>query len=334
MVEAPEANAAALLLDGRVVVMGGPTIRNGERFPFLAELYDPPTRSWASTGSLLEPRQNFAAITLVDGRVLVPGGYPGPLASTEVYLADAATFSATGNLVVARDTYGAARLANGTVLIAGGTDTSVNEGHALAAAELYDPVTGSWTATGSMAEARIYFTVTLLNNGKVLVAGGSSKGTLGDTLASAELFDPVEGTWTATGEMTVPRTGHDAALLPDGRVLVVGGQNDDGIVAAAEVYDPATGTWSTTGSLIEPRYDLTVVALGDGKILAVGGSAGHDALPTAEVYDPNTGAWTSAGSMVAGRSSPTATLLDDGTVLVVGGNSRIAAEIYDPVAGQ
>ena len=116
-------------------------------------------------------------------------------------------------------------------------------------------VTGSFQSTGSMITARALHTATLLMNGKVLVAGGVADTFDSAVLASAELYDPVTGTWTNTGSMAVGRASHTAVLLSSGKVLVCGGFNSGfGPLASAELYDPASGTWSTTGSLVEARY--------------------------------------------------------------------------------
>ncbi len=136
------------------------------------------------------------------------------------------------------------------VLVAGGFDSTFN---ASASAELYDPASGTWTATGNLNTARAFHTATLLPNGMVLVAGGHDGPTFApsDVLSSAELYDPASGTWTVTGSLNTARYLHTATLLPNGMVLVAGGITGFNAFASAELYDPASGTWTAHG---QPKH--------------------------------------------------------------------------------
>ena len=144
------------------------------------------------------------------------------------------------------------------MLVAGGLD----EVGTLASAQIYDPATGTWTATGSLIGSRDKHTATLLPNGKVLVAGGLG---VSSVLASAEIYDPATGTWTATGSLIGGRTEHTATLLPNGKVLVAGGRTADfgGVLASAEVYDSAIATSTVIVSSPNPaavRSPITLTA--------------------------------------------------------------------------
>jgi N-acetylneuraminic acid mutarotase len=123
--------------------------------------------------------------------------------------------------------------------------------------------------TGSLGTLRAQHTATLLPNGKVLVAGGIDSSF--NPLASAELYDPATGTWTATGSLVTARYSHTATLLPNGKVLVSGGFNSSVPLASAELYDPASGTWTATGSLSTARRIHTATLLPNGKVLVSGG---------------------------------------------------------------
>ena len=293
---------------------------------------------------MLAARVNHTATLLASGKVLVVAGVVnvssgGFFNSAELFDPANNTWSVAGSLAVARGFHTATLLANGKVLVTGGLGVNPMSAapQRLASAELYDPATNTWSAVGSLAEARAHHSATLLANGKVLVAGGSSNNA-NLPINSAELFDPATNIWSAAGSFLVERRDHETTLLPDGRVLMAGGGNNfAGSLASADLYDPATNTWSPAGSLARARNYLTLTLLGNGKILAVGGfdQLGIGIVASAELYDPLTNIWSAAGSLGVGRYDHTATRLSNGQVLVAGGfggNFLASAELYDPAS--
>ena len=190
---------------------------------------------------------------------------------------------------------------------------------------------GAWGLSGDMNYPHRYHSATLLQNAKILVAGGNIDG---HAQAEAELWDPASGVWSITSSLNMPRAWHSATLLNNGKVLVAGGskQTDGGIpdtLASAELYDPATGHWQYTGSMLEARSAHTAVLLDDGRVLVLGGQTVNTPTSSVEIYNPNTGSWTAAAPLAIATGSPSASKLNDGRVLVVlsGGETQI----YDPV---
>jgi hypothetical protein len=276
MTSARGGHTATLLNNGKVLIAGGTT---GFGVLATAELYDPATGAFTTTGSMTTTRESHTATLLNNGKVLIAGGTDGVriFSTAELYDPATGTFTATGGMIRLRQGHTATLLNSGTVLIAGGRSNCGGLACILLNSELYDPASGTFTATGSMTSAREADTATLLNNGKVLIAGGDDGATV---LASAELYDPASGTFTATGSMASARNAHTATLLNNGDVLVAGGSS-----ASAELYDPATGTFTATGSMTISRGGHTATLLNNGNVL-VGG--GENSVASAELYFPGT----------------------------------------------
>jgi N-acetylneuraminic acid mutarotase len=333
-------HTATLLLDGRVLVAGGrspccPSYRDS------AELYYPSTGTWAPTGSMNDGHGSHTATLLRDGRVLVAAGSTGDhgliIDTAELYDPSAGTWSYF-HLGYARISHTATLLSDGRVLLAAGSVGMPGGQFAHDKAEIYDPFTG-YAHVNDLVEGRRSPSATLLPDGTVLVVGGSyeyNDGYDSDARSTAELYDPSTNTWALTGSLSTPRLFHTSTLLPDGRVLVTGGQSDTGdmpSLASAELYGVSSVSgWAAAGTLATARYNHTSTLLPDGRVLAAGGyKFGLGYLASAEVY--NQGSWSGTASMGAARYYHTATLLPDGRVLVAGGCTTVAlasAEVYDP----
>lgn len=265
------------LADGRVFVYGGQG--NGGYYSD-AEIYDPATGQFTAAGSTATVRYVVTAVLLMDGKVLLAGGFnrdSGPLSTAEIYDPATGQFTPTGSLSRPRIQVNAAVLLHdGRVLIAGGNN---EEDGQLASAELYDPVSGTFSPTGEMPEPRDGHDAVLLHDGRVLIVAGDYgvEGTgFPHYVAQALLYDPASGQFTPTGSLAHPRDFPATSILPDGRVLVAGGNHLSGnpgsvTVAEAEIYDPANGTFSEAGSMVVPRDEPVAAPLQDGSILLVGG---------------------------------------------------------------
>jgi hypothetical protein len=299
---------------------------------------------WVATGSMNTARAYHTATLLPNGKLLVAGGTDNSnnvLRSAELYDPATGTWTAPNAMTIAREYHTATLLPSGKVLVTGGfTNNLLGEygQFATKSAELYDPATGTWTATNTLLLQRYNHTATLLSNGKVLVAGGLIE--YEECNPDAELYDPATGTWTATNALNTPRYCHTATLLSNGKVLVAGGQGESGAcTSSAELYDPATGTWTATNSMTTARTYHTATLLPNGKVLVAGGQGSTgNSLSTVELFDPATGTWTATNSMTTARANHTATLLPTGKLLVSGGqgtgsNYLSSAELYDPATG-
>ncbi len=210
----------------------------------------------------------------------------------------------------------------------------------------YARASNAWTLRRPMPEAKYDMTATLLNTGRVLLAGGGTEpgGLLGMSLASAVVYDPATDEYDEVGAMNQPRERHYSALLADGRVLLAGGsysRNSFQYLTSAEIYDPSTRTFTLTGAMSGPRIQAAVTTLADGRVLFVGDGPPESspAFGYAEIYDSSTGAFLPTAPTLQDRHRPVAVTMMDGRVLIAGGRSNTpgtsrTAEIYDPVADQ
>ena len=295
MLQARAYPATVVLADGSVLVVGGS--RDG--LPLnSAERYFPDTGTWVSAGAMSAPRTQTRATLLLDGRVLVSGGgsegSPGfrSTKTAEIFNPATGTWTPTAPMSTARAFHTATLLPDGEVLVAGGASIyHGSRGTVVATAEIYDPKSGTWHSAAGMSVARYHHVATPLADGRVLVAGGWALTTNSDkSLATAEIYDPAAGKWTATGSMATGRARGRVATLPDGRVLVVGGVDPAyHVMATTEIWDSSSGRWLATGRLGAAVMWPAVAVLQDGRVLLAGGAldvvAGHETSASA-IFTP------------------------------------------------
>ena len=204
-------HAAVLLMNGKVLVAGG--AGSDEQSLASAEIYDPRTNKWNTTGSMLTPRAARSAVVLKDGRVLVTGGGEG-WNLAEIYDPASGAWRSTGNMTTRRIKHAAILLPDGRVLITGGSPD--NQWHPVRSAEIFDPRTNKFTAISDMELARFKIpdATAVLKNGRILIAGGA---------AEAEVYDNAAGKFFRAGSLDEAHFFASTTLLKDGRALITGG---------------------------------------------------------------------------------------------------------------
>ena len=278
-------HTATLLPDGRVLVVGGYNVAYGWLAD--AEVYHPGTNTW----SVVQPPNSHGvqhtATLLADGRVLVVGGCTGSGICTgqaEIFNPQTSAWTEAAPLASQRASHHAVLLDDGRVLVAGGSPGD-------RIAWLYDPLENSWTPAGEMHSQHALAAMVKLPDGRVLIAGGINISDNPITVTSVELYDPETNTWTAAAPLAQPRFGHLLALLPDGRVMAIGGAWEydypvghpgghpwtvGSFVLSIDVYDPRSDTWITAGELPQGTAHAAAVFLPDGRLWVTGGGAGSD----------------------------------------------------------
>lgn len=345
-------HTAATVSDGRVLLIGGQRSRGAYVPLTTTEVFSPTVGTFVSGPTLKSTRIKSEAIAIDANRVLITGGvedYNLAYNSAEIVdLATGASTVAANAMSVRRLLHQMVPITTGTnagkIAILGGFNGPIPYGvpvwQSTAVVEWFDPLTNRFAAySASMKSARGQFTATPLLDGRVLIAGGYDA-TAFASLASAEIFDPVAGTFTFTGNMSRARSGHTATRLANGSVLIVGGSNNGTDGTTAELYNPATGQFeSANGGMSVSRTNHAAALLDDGRVAIIGGESGENFVRgTIEAYDPTTRTFSALGHMTAARRRPTASVLvggiHAGQILVFGGGAEdkanLAAEIVRP----
>lgn len=248
--------------------------------------------------TMTTPRTGHTITTLLDGRILIVGGWDGRvpitlLATAEVFDPETLTFTPTGSMSVARNGHAAARLADGRVLITGGDESLASS------AEIYDPATGRFSPTGPMTEYRINHEAVTLDDGRVLIVGSNN------TL-NVEVYDANSGTFSAIADMNeFHGFGSSATKLANGKVLIIGGFGNTGTnandIGGVELFDPATNSFTVLAEMARPRRSHLAVLQSDGTVLVGGGILENgDTTATVEIFNPQTNTFAAGPDMPRG----------------------------------
>ena len=322
------ASAYTLLAGGtRGLIVGGYSFP-ADRCVASANEFDSATRRFLPCAGRLNVPRNFAQASLLpEGQVLISGGYNtilGSLNSAELYDPKTQLFQRlAASLNSPRELFTATTLTDSRVLLVGGFNT--HRGRTQRSAELYNPATQTFQLTGSLGTDRFGHDAVCLADGRVLVVGGTHWFVRKPAvkLASAEIYDPATGQFHETRRpMNVPRDRPTATLLPDGTVLIAGGQNDSGEPEQAEIFDPKTETFTLLPSkMAAPRMAHTAALLPSGQVLLAGGWSVPLSATTGsvELFDPTTRLFAFAPTLPEGAHDQALLVFPSGLVLLAGG---------------
>lgn len=283
------------------------------------------------------------AITLPSGKVVVFGN-DAYTNITDVYNPTTNSFSRVGDMARGRHRFATALLNDGKVLAIGGMYLNGATYTSLATVEIFDPITETWSYTGSLNVAREGAIAVVLPNGKVLVTGGMMRAPGTTYLSSAEIYDPATGLFTYVNSMPQARGSATGALMADGRVFIAGGYNGtNGHMKSAVIYNPSLNTWTTVTSQMNSIHSeggAVTLLMNDGRMIVAGGWNPSDGVWTIDVYNPVTNSFVAAANLPQfshGRGGITGHVLSNGLVAFIGGSSGASGDIantivlYDPV---
>ena len=336
-------NPVTVALNNGEVLFAGGTVSSGAPVAN-AELYQQGSGTWVATGSMPIAVTDASATLLSNGEVLVAGGLTGsagaltPTAATELYNPTTGSWSVSSSLPTPSDQAQMALLKSGQAIYAGGMTGSGTAAATSTAVELYNPTGGSWTATGYLPVGIADGQIAVLSNGDVLLAGGQTKasGATANVVSSTERYQVSTNSWASVGSMPYGVSDTSAVTLPNGNVLVAGGETDASgtPTSTSEQFNPSTNAWSPTGFLPFASRGAVMVGLGAAGVLYAGGMTSTAGNPTnaAALYDLANNQWATTNAMLSARADAGAALLPDGDVLVAGGQGAtgvlVQSELY------
>lgn len=275
-------HTATLLPNGKVLIAGG---FNGNYLDS-AEIYDAKTNKFSPAGKMTMPRSEHIAVLLKDGKVLIAGGVGTGwtfLVDAEIYDPTTNTFTKTGKMSTARESHTATLLKDGKVLITGGHQGRRSAIEIYSSTEIFNPSDGTFTAAASLTVKRHKHAAVLLDDGQVLIVGGSDERDAGGKYTTAEMYDPKKNNFAKIGDMNLSRYKFQGTtiLLPNGKILIAGGANQ------AEIFDPKNSSFELVkGNFEAVRLFSTATLLPNGKVLIVGGYDNNTLVsPKAWIYN-------------------------------------------------